>query len=379
MSVKEPDSRSLEETPSPDSVPPPDSPSLPLPVPHRGATPRAILLGAALIPAAAWWLMQIEYVRYSDTPTIPALFFHAIAVLVFLVAGNALLRRAWPRAAFSSGELLTVYSMLVIGSNLCGHDFLQILFTTLVWLYPRSTAENRWEEVLQPHVPRWLLPEPGPALRFLFLGNSDLYATGYWRAWLLPLGVWTLFVLMLVGTMFCVASLFRKQWDHERLTYPLAEIPLAIAQPGGDLFRQPLFWIGAGLAGGLQFLNLAHVLWPTIPGIPLAPRYFSASSLPWSAAGSIPISYYPFAVGLTFLLPTQLAFSAWFFFLLTRLEQVTAAAMGFQVRGDTFPYVQQQSSGAYIGFAAITIYAARKHLAGAFRQAVRGDGEPDEN
>jgi hypothetical protein len=126
-------------------------------------------------------------------------------------------------------------------------------------------------------------------------------------------------------------------------------------------------------------LNLAHNLWPSVPGIPLAPQYYSAPSLPWSAAGSIPICFYPFAVGLTFLLPTQLAFSAWFFFLMTRLELVTAAAVGFQPSGDAFPYVQQQSSGAYLGFAAITLYAARKHLALAFRKAVTGEGEPDAN
>jgi hypothetical protein len=345
--------------------------------PSRGVTWRAVLLGLLLIPLATRWLVQIEYIRYSDTPTIPALFFHCVAALVLLVGLNGIVRRVWPKVAFSSVELLTVYTMIVIGSNLCGHDVLQILFTTIVWLVPRSTAENHWADLIQPNVPKILLPKPGPALDYLFLGNSDLYSTGYWKIWLVPLGIWTLFVLMLAGTMFCVASLLRKQWDHERLTYPLQEIPLAIAQPGGALFRQPLFWIGAGLAAGIQFLNLAHILWPVVPSIPLAPQYFTAPSLPWSAAGSIPICYYPFAVGITFLLPTQLAFSCWFFFVFTRLELVATAAMGFQMTGDSFPYIAQQSGGAYLGFAVFSLYAARHHLAAAYRQAVHGDGEDD--
>jgi hypothetical protein len=326
---------------------------------------------------AAWWLIQIEYVRYSDTPTIAALFFHCIAALVIMTGLNGIVRWAWPKVAFSSGELLTTYSMLVIGSNLCGHDVLQILFTTITWLYPHSTSVNRWSELLQPSVPKSLLPASGPALRLLYVGNSSLYATGFWKIWIGPLTYWTAFVLMAAGTMFCVASILRHQWDHERLTYPLQEIPLAIAQPGGVLFRQPLFWIGACFAAGLQFLNLAHNLWPSIPGVPLAPQYFSAPSLPWSAAGSIPLCYYPFAVGIAFLLPTQLTFSCLFFFLFTRLELVTVAALGFEINNDGFPYIQQQSGGAYLGFAVFSLYAARFHLRAAFRQALHGDGEPD--
>jgi hypothetical protein len=82
-------------------------------------------------------------------------------------------------------------------------------------------------------------------------------------------------------------------------------------------------------------------------------------------------------VGLTFLLPTQLAFSCWFFFLFTRLELVATAAMGFQMTGDSFPYVQQQGAGAYLGFAAMSLWMARRHLAAVWRQAIHGDGEPD--
>lgn len=340
-------------------------------------TLRAVLIGLAGIPLAAWWIIQIEYVRYSDTPTIAALFFHCIAALALMVGANVLLRRLRPKVAFSSAELLTIYSMLVIGSNLCGHDVLQILFTTIVWLYPRASPANHWAEIIEPSVPKSLLPHDGPALKALFIGNSDLYATGYWRAWLVPLGLWTVFVLMLAGTMFCVASILRKQWDNERLSYPLQEVPLAIAAPGEGLFRSRLFWVAALLAAGLQFLNLGHQLWPSVPGIPLAPQYFQFPSPPWNAAGAIPICYYPFAVGMTFLLPTDLAFSCWFFFLFTRLEMVIATAMGFQITDSSFPYVQQQGTGAYLGYAAITLYAARHHLAAVLRQALHGDGEPD--
>jgi hypothetical protein len=353
--------------------PEPDAPPL---VPQR-VTWRSVLVGLALIPAAALWLIQIEYVRYSDTPTIAALFFHCVAGLALLTGLNAAVKRVFPKIAFSSVELLTIYTMVVIGSNLCGHDVLQILFTTLVWLTPHSTKENHWGDLIQPNVPHFLLPKPGIALDKLYTGDTDLYSTGYWKIWIAPLGIWMAFVVILAFTMFCIAAILRKQWDNERLTYPLQEIPLAIAHPAGELFRQPLFWIGACFAAGIQFLNLAHILWPFLPNIPLAPQYITLPDPPWNAAGSIPICYYPFAVGIAFLLPTQLTFSCWFFFLVTRMELVTTAAAGFQMTGDSFPYITQQMGGAFLGFAVFTLYAARQHLAGAFRQAVYGDGEDD--
>ncbi|MGQ9524206.1 MAG: DUF6785 family protein [Armatimonadota bacterium] len=332
----------------------------------KPVTLRSVLIGLALIPPTAWWLAQIEYVRYSDTPTIPALFFHCIATLLILTGINELVNRRSPRLALSRSELLTVYSLQVIGSNLAGHDVLQILFTTLAWVYPRATPENRWSEHIHPHLPRELLPVPGQALDALFRGGSSLYQTANLSAWLVPLAWWSGFVLALCVTMLCLASLLRRQWYAERLSYPLAEIPLALSDTKTGPLRQPAFWIAFGLAASIQFLNLAHTLVPSVPGFSLAPRYVQARTLPWSAAGSIPLCYYPFALGLTFLLPTQLGFSCWFFFLLSRLELVSAAALGYQ-GWDSFPYVQQQGTGAYIGYALFALYLAKGHLSHVFR------------
>ena len=63
-----------------------------------------------------------------------------------------------------------------------------------------------------------------------------------------------------------------------------------------------------------------------------------------------------------FLLPTQLAFSCLFFFTLTRVELVASAAAGFQVNNDNFPSILPQSTGAYLAYAGITLWAARRHL-----------------
>jgi len=328
----------------------------PLPV-----TCRAVLLGLGLLPVNAWWLTQIEYVRYSDNATTSAIFFNCVALLLFLLLLNAGLRRVWPRGAFTRAELLVVYILVAIGSNLAGHDQLQILFTTLIWVFRYATPENQWAERLHPLLPKRLLVSDEAVLKPLFTGHSTFYTREHLRPWLGPLAWWVGFALVVAWVMLCLAALLRRQWDYERLNYPIAEIPLQVTDPQAGLFRQPALWFAFALGLSLQLLNLLHTLYPIIPGVPINVRYYHASVMPWSAAGSIPISSFPFAYGLMFLLPLQLGFSCWFFFLLSRLELVGAALFG-HTTWNRFPYVQQQGVGAYFGMCAFVLWAARGHL-----------------
>jgi hypothetical protein len=92
--------------------------------------------------------------------------------------------------------------------------------------------------------------------------------------------------------------------------------------------------------------------------------------------GSLPICTYPFAFGLTFLLPTQLGFSCWFFFLFSRIELVTAAMNGQTDTYNKFPYIQQQGVGACLGLFMTVIWSARQHLAHVWRAALGGQTTP---
>ncbi|MCC7491746.1 MAG: hypothetical protein IT204_05340 [Fimbriimonadaceae bacterium] len=331
-------------------------------------TPRAVLLGLLLLPLNAVWLIQIEYVRYSDTPTIPQLFFHCVAALLLLSLANRALGRWRPAWALARGELLVVYAMLVIASNIAGHDQLQILYTAIAYIHARATPENNWANLIHPHLKNRVVVTDPEALSNLLRGHTSLYQHGHLAAWLPALTVWAVVALVVAGTMYCLASLLRRQWDHERLSYPLAEVPLAASDPGGELLRSPTFFAGAVLAAGMQFLNLAHQIWPGVPGINLGVTNLTFSEAPWRFMGTLPICFYPFAFGLSFLLPTDLVFSCWFFFALTRCERMLAGVAGF-TDWDGFPYVNQQSAGAFIGFGLFTIWAARAHLGETLRQA----------
>jgi hypothetical protein len=138
--------------------------------------------------------------------------------------------------------------------------------------------------------------------------------------------------------------------------------------------RTKLFWGGAAIGAAGQVINMIHSLYPSVPGIPIGVQYFRTEAFPWNAAGPLPISSFTFAYGLTFLLPTQLGFSCWFFMLFSRLELVVAASWGYSEVNPwsgRFPYLPQQGVGAILGLFLATVWAARGHLVRAWQEALR--------
>ena len=215
-----------------------------------------------MIPANAWWLIEMEYVRYSDNATTQALFFNAISILLILLTLNGVLGKILPKWKFQTQELVALYIVTVVASNLAGHDQLQILFTTISYVLRNDTPESGWGTKIIPYLPQHLLPTNGEAIKNLYIGNSTLYRPEHILAWLRPLGYWTLFVMLVVWTMLCITALFRRQWDSERLTYPIAEIPIMILTQKTPLFRTPLFWGGVAIGITGQLMNKigrAHV------------------------------------------------------------------------------------------------------------------------
>jgi hypothetical protein len=332
-------------------------------------TGRAVAIGLLLIPANAWWITQIEYVRYSDNATTSALFFNAIGLLIILVGLNALLRRWAPRVAFTRAEQLTIYVIVVIASCLGGHDQLQILFTTLTYVFRNATPENGWADIIHPFLPKSVLVTQESVIDRLYLGGVSLYQRDLLLPWLKPCAFWSAYAFSVSGAMLCLSAILRRQWDAERLNYPITEPPLELTSPRRTMLRQPALWIGGGLAAVIQLMRLANTLWPSIPALPIGVQNYQFRGAPWSAAGTIPISSYPFAYGLAYLLPLQLTFSVWFFFWFSRLEMIGTYASGYTEWGK-FPYIQQQGFGAYMGVAIFVLWAARKQLAAVWRHAI---------
>src|SRR5207237_5151259 len=119
--------------------PPPPPPPPPAQVTGERRLPsvtwRSVGIGLLLIPVNAYWLVQMEQIRYSAHPTTVSLFFNAVFILLVVTLANALVGRLLPRIALRRGELLAIYAMIAVASALPAHDLQQILVPMLVWPY----------------------------------------------------------------------------------------------------------------------------------------------------------------------------------------------------------------------------------------------------
>lgn len=329
----------------------------------RGVTPRAVGLGLALLPLNALWLVQMEMGRSGGPyPTTFSLFGNVVLLLAALVALNRWLRRRRSRFALSSAELLTLYVILCIGSALASVDFIDVLMAMLGYPARVANESNRWAQILLPYLPPGFAVRDPVALRGYYEGHSTLYTAAHLRAWRGPLVLWGTHIFVLLTAMLAAAVVVRRRWiEHERLPFPLLAIPLGMVDEGGGFWRAPLLWTGILLGGGVTLLNgLAHMV-PALPRLNV--KYRDVGPLfvtpPWNALGWTPVSFYPFAVGLAFLLPLDLLFSCWFFYLLFKVQRVGGAMLGLSGAIPRFPYVEEQCVGAYLAVALSALVTGR--------------------
>jgi len=338
-----------------------------------GVTWRAVLIGLILIPPVTFWIMEVECVWHSGHPTSISLMWGVVFTMFVVILINLLVRKFLPNATLTQGELITIYVMLCMAAGLAGHDTLQLMIPGIPHPFWFETPENEWVEIMQPHVPRWLVVSEENIIRGFYEGEVSFYNKEIISAWLGPTLWWTGFILALGLIMICLNVMVRKQWtEHEKLAYPIIQLPLAITEGGGTskFFRNKMLWIGFGIAAGLDILNGLSYLYPQIPNIPVRHnqrnlgQYFTEK--PWSAMGSIPVPFYPFVIGLGFLLPLDLSFSLWFFYLFRKAQEVATSAMG--VRLPRFPYLSEQSAGAWFGVFIIAVWVTRSHLIEVFKK-----------
>ncbi|MBI2302317.1 MAG: hypothetical protein HYU66_25720, partial [Armatimonadetes bacterium] len=322
----------------------------------------------------AFLLVQMEMGHSGGPfPTTFSLFGNVVLWLTLLVSGNALLGRVRPRWAFSSAELLTLYVMLCIGSALCSVDFQDVLLPMIGHPVRFADDGNHWAERILPHEAPGLILRDAAALRGWYEGNTTLYHAEFLRAWRGPVILWSGFILVMLWVMWCLAVIFRRRWvDHERLAFPVLTVPLAMCDPRAALWRQPALWQGMAVGGGITLLNGLAQLIPALPSIrvkahDIGPMFVSP---PWNALGWTPVSWYPFAVGLGYLLPLDLLFSSWFFYFWFKAERVVGSLLGLQGAIPRFPYSEEQCTGAYIAVALAAMWTGRRHLALVLRETL---------
>lgn len=341
--------------------------------PPGRVTLRAIAIGALLIPLNSYWMMVAE-LRWYQILSLNPLF---VTPVFFLLAGltvNGLLRRLAPRHAFSPVELATIYVMLAVSCTISTHDYGINLMTTIGWPAGYATPENKWETIMYPHLPRWLFVWNESALKSYYEGGSSLYVWDNARCWLAPLAIWIPFILVCAGMMLCLNVLIRRAWIEEtKLSFPVVRLPLAmLGMDVPQFFTNRLMWIGLLIPIVIGNLAGLHHLYPSIPYIETRARRPHFATPPWNVLNWTPYSFYPFAVGMGYFVPTDVLFSCWFFFVFLRMQYVAGAQFGLsKIRG--FPFPMEQGIGAWTTYGILLLYLTRSHWRRLVTGILRGD------
>ncbi|MCD6351415.1 MAG: hypothetical protein J7M26_04760, partial [Armatimonadetes bacterium] len=332
---------------------------------------RAFALGLLLVPFVTLWVASMENV-YGGRPTYLSIFWHAVILLAALIALNAPLRRLAPRWALSRAELLLIYIMVGVSSGIVGDQFMAVLIPSLAYPFRYATDANKWAEVLLPYLPAHATVSAPLAIKHFYEGGSTLYTMVNVRPWLVPGLLWATFIAVTELMCLCINVLLRRQWtQYEKLSFPLTVLPLEMTAPGRlSVWRSKLFWLGFSMSGFIDLINGLSMRFPIIPSIPVKVRWMRFSPR-WAAAlTTTGIAFYPFVIGLAYLLPTDLTFSTWFFLLFFRLQRFLFSALGYpspypwtSTGHSQWPAMLEQGIGSYMAVVVFAMWAARRHLA----------------
>ena len=323
---------------------------------------RAFIVGLPILLVNSFWVIMMEKVKTGPYPSTITIFANVVFTLAILAIINTILKKIWWKLAFSSAEMLVIYTMVAVGTALAGHDMIPNLVGSMGNPF-RFGEQSGWNTTFLQSLPKSLSVTSMSVLKPLYEGNSSLYIRAHWTAWLSPALLWVGFITMLMFVMMCINTLVRKQWmDRERLTFPIVQLPLAMTEPKGELWRNKLFWMGFLIAGGIELMNGLAVYYPLIPKIAVDCRdLVSLPNKPWNAVGWTPYSFFPFVIGLGFLLPADLSFSCWFFYWFWKAQLVFSSMIGMDGVPD-FPHVRHQAFGGYVAIIVMMAYASRGYL-----------------
>jgi hypothetical protein len=345
---------------------------------------RSFAIGLLLVVVMSWVAPYVDLVvGQMQTGTLQ---FAPGAVGAFMIfygitrAARSVGRLKWMNA----GDLLVVYTMLFVGVFVATRGLLEKIIPALAYLNAYSTNNNSYRALLTQHInPNLLvgdhaLPTKQFAAHAFFNGLDGGRLP--WSAWLVPCASWFLLCVLVISASMCLSTLLRKQWsDAERLRFPLTTLPLLIFDDNcsAALFKNPLTWLGILITFVIYGLNGLHQSLPAVPQIPLQFDNVQQQLTvpPWNniQVTSIYLSFA--AIGIAYLVPTDLLFSFWFFFLLTRFGDVIASGLNLDLPEmasyPTRAYLGFQAAGAYFSLVTVFLYAGRQIYAKTIQDAFR--------
>ncbi len=336
---------------------------------------RAIVLIAILVPISVFFMVWNSWVAGGGGAA-DSLIGPAVAALSILIAVYVAVKRWRPRWVLSSGELVAVYAALVIsiGMTVSVWDWGASVATVMTWPIWNAGPENQWRELMWPNLPAWLIVADRDALSGFFLGDANPYRREALLAWLQPALWWTAWASALLWVSLCLNVIVRRRWSQEeQLSFPMTILPLQMIDPKGRLFANPLWWAGLFIAAGISLLSLVAHFFPAVPAITTSVDLSAhlANNRPWDALRTPFLDWEPWHIGLSYLMPADLAFSLIVFNLFWRAEYVVGRLLGWTTSPWAgFPYGDQQSLGGYLALIVVVLWLDRRYLLQVMRRAL---------
>ena len=331
----------------------------------------------------------------------------AIAVLLFvLLFLNPLLRLMSRRIALARNEILTVYISCLFSCLVPGHGSENFFVSNLIGPFYFAKAENKWLDfVNSTNLRPWFTPALQSGEYSPSGGAANEAINGWyngirgsesipWGVWLAPLLMWGSLIFALYMMFACLSVILRAQWsDREALAFPLLRLPTDLTEDVdrndkygvfGRTLRNPLLWIGVGIAVFIQLLNGLHNYIPSVPAFPLSIEGNFFSEAPWNQIGWTPFRIWPIVIGITFLLTSEIAFSLWFFYWVFKFQNIFGYYSGFPA--DTLPnaisgnkaFASFQVVGAFLMYAFLILWTGREHYRHVARRAFGRGRKTDE-
>lgn len=335
---------------------------------------RALVALALLLPGLVFFMVWGDWL-VGGGGALESLSGPGLALLCLLTAANTWLKRHRSRWALSPGELIALYAVFAMAAGMTGNVWcwggtLAAIIASPAWL---ASPANQWADIMWPNLPPGVWVTDREALAGFFLGSSTPYRLAVLRAWLEPALWWTGWAGALLAVTLFFSVVIRRRWsDEEKLPFPLTIVPTHLADPESRLFRSRPWWVGLAIGAGIEGLGALGLVFPAMPTIPtyISIGSFLANNRPWDAIRTTSLSWGPWEVGISYLMPVDLAFSLIVFNLFWRGEYVFTRMQGWMTSAwGGPPYGDQQVIGSYISLMAITLWLDRRYLLQVARRA----------